>query len=70
MPPNVGYRRYDASAPETLAPGNMYAPTQRYAIIALGVVIAVVVLPLGTLPTLLTGQTAIVSATLNVGDRP
>lgn len=69
MPAGVAYRRWDVSTPDTLAPDVMYTPTQRYAIVALGLVIAVVVLPIGQLPSLLTGQTALVSATLQVGDR-
>jgi hypothetical protein len=69
MPAPVAYRRWDSSSPETLTPASMYAPTQRFAIVALGLVVAVAVLPLGTLPPLLSGQTAILSTTLNVGDR-
>jgi hypothetical protein len=69
MPAPVAYRRWDSSSPETLAPASMYAPTQRFAIVALGVVVAVSTLPLGTLPPLLTGQSAVLSTTLNVGDR-
>lgn len=69
MPAGVGYRRWDVSGPDNLVPDVMYAPTQRYAILLLGLVVAVSTLPLGQLPTLLTGQTALVSATLQVGDR-
>lgn len=70
MPANVGWRRWDMSGPESLIPDSMYAPTQRYAILALGGVVAIVVLPLGTQPTLLSGQTAVASTTLQIGDRP
>lgn len=69
MPALVAYRRYDSSAPETLSPTEMYAPVQRYAIVLLGLVVAVQVLPLGILPSLLSGQTAVLSTTLKVGDR-
>lgn len=68
MPAPVAYRRWDVSPPETLTPASMYAPTKRYAIVALGVVVAIAVLPVGTLPPLLSGQTAVLSTTLNVGD--
>lgn len=69
MPAPVAFRRWDTSMQDTLAPLEMYAPTQRYAIIALGTVIAITVLPLGVVPSLLTGQTAVVSSTLQVGDK-
>lgn len=68
MPAPVAYRRWDSGMQETLSPDVMYAPTARWAIIALGVVVAIVVLPVGTLPSLLTGQTAQISSTLQVGN--
>lgn len=71
MPANVGYRRWDLLEPEALIPANMYvAPAKRWAILAIGVVVAIVLLPPGVRPTLLSGQTAVLSTTLRVGDRP
>lgn len=69
MPAPIAYRRLDMSLPPSLIPDIMYAPPQRYAIIALGFVVGVAVLPVGVMPSLLSGQTALLSSTLKVGDR-
>lgn len=52
-----------------VAPAEMYAPTTRYAIALLGLVVAIQVLPNGVLPLLVGAQVAIPSPTLQIGDR-
>jgi len=69
MPAAVAIRKWEGTAGGPMGPPPMYTATDRYAIVALGLVVSVVTLPLGVLPTLLGGQILLASATLNVGDR-
>ncbi len=69
MPAAVAIRKWEGTKIGLPVPPPMYSATDRYAIVALGLVVSVVTLPLGVLPTLLGGQILLASATLNVGDR-
>lgn len=71
MPGQQGIRKFDQGVTQSsLLPPNLYSPTQRFVIYLglTGIVVAVITLPYGTLPSLLTGQLYQISATLNVGD--
>ncbi|MFY9294486.1 MAG: hypothetical protein WAP03_27935 [Methylorubrum rhodinum] len=69
MPAAVAIRKWEGTKGGPPTPPPMYSATDRYAIVALGVVASVVTLPLGILPTLLGGQLLVSSLTLQVGDR-